>query len=387
MSAWKTGALCTLTLALGGLIGVAVTRSHDAPAVAASAAPQATLPTVKVATAEQKNLPIYVSGIGRVQALNTAMVKSRVDGSIDKVLFVEGADVAAGEALIRIDPRPYQAALAQAEGQLARDQAQYVSAKADLDRAVSLIDKGFASHQTLEQRQATVSGLAASVKIDQGVLDNAKLNLDFTTIRAPIAGRIGKRLVDTGNLVHSSDGVALAEIVQTHPISVLFTVPQGVLPELRAQMKQGALAVEAIATDDRHSLSHGTLALIGNEVDPLTGTVELKAAFDNDDAVLWPGQLIEARLTLAFRKGVVAVPVSAVAPTSDGKIVFVVDQNHKLSVRKVTLGPASEGQIMIETGLQPGEHVAIEKLDQLAPGLTIRPQSSLEADASTASPS
>lgn len=387
MSAWKTGALCTLTLALGGLIGVAVTRSHDAPAVATSAASQATLPTVKVAAAEQRNLPIYVSGIGRVQALNTAMVKSRVDGSIDKVLFVEGADVAAGEPLIRIDPRPYQAALAQAEGQLARDQAQYVSAKADLDRAVSLIDKGFASHQTLEQRQATVSGLAASVKIDQGVLDNAKLNLDFTTIRAPIAGRIGKRLVDTGNLVHGSDNIALAEIVQTHPISVLFTVPQGVLPELRAQMKQGALAVEAIATDDRHSLSHGTLALIGNEVDPLTGTVELKAAFDNDDAVLWPGQLIEARLTLAFRKGVVAVPVSAVAPTSDGKIVFVVDQNHKLSVRKVTLGPASEGQIMIETGLQPGEHVAIEKLDQLAPGLTIRPQSSLEADASTASPS
>ncbi len=387
MAAWKTGALCALTLAIGGLIGAVVTLSHNAPAAPSSAAQQAALPSVKVATAEQRNLPIYVSGIGRVQPLNTAMVKSRVDGSIDKVLFIEGAEVTAGEPLIRIDPRPYQAALSQAEGQLARDQAQYVSAKADLDRAVSLIDKGFASHQTLEQRQATVLGLAASVKIDQALLDNAKLNLDFTTIRAPIAGRIGKRLVDAGNLVHGSDNIALAEIVQTHPITALFTVPQGVLAELRAQMKQGPIPVEAIATDDRRSLSHGTLALIGNEIDPQTGTVELKAAFDNDDAVLWPGQLIEARLTLAFRRGVVAVPVAAVAPTADGKIVFVVDQNHTLSVRRVTVGPASEGQIMIETGLQPGEHVAVDKLDQLAPGLTIRPQSSLEADAGTASPS
>jgi multidrug efflux system membrane fusion protein len=263
---------------------------------------------------------------------------------------------------------------------LARDQAQYVSAKADLDRAISLADKGFASHQTIEQREALVSGFAGAVKIDQAALDNARLNLDFTTIRAPIAGRIGKRLVDAGNLVHGSDNTVLAEIVQTRPISVLFTVPQSVLPEMRAQMQQGPLSVEAISTDDRHPLSRGTLALIGNQVDPQTGTIELKAAFDNDDDLLWPGQLIEARLTLQTRQNVVAVPVSAVSPTADGKVVFVVGQDHKLSVRKVTLGPSSEGRILIESGLQAGESVAIEKLDELAPGLIIDPQSTAPAE-------
>jgi multidrug efflux system membrane fusion protein len=374
MAPWKKATLLGLSLLLVATIGGYRFITPKSQATAASPAEkQAKL--VKTALAERRTVPIYVSGIGHVQALNTAQLRSRIDGPIEKVLFTEGSMVTPGKALFQIYARPYQAALAQAEGQLARDQAQYLSARADFERTVSLVEKGFASRQTFEQREAQVSGFSAAIKIDQAALDNARLNLDFTTIRAPIAGRIGKRLIDQGNLVHVTDSAPLAEIVQTKPISVVFTVPQSLLPQMRREMQRGNLVVEAISTDDRSKLSQGNLALIGNQVDPLTGTIELKAAFDNDDEALWPGQLIEARLTLETRNDVVAVPASAVASGAQGKLVFVVGADHLLSVRKVTTGPTSEGRTIIETGLQPGEQVAIEKLDELAAGLRVDPES------------
>lgn len=369
---WKRTILIGATLLSAIVAGTLLLPAQQDRAAPAAKAERPTR-SIRTALAERRSLPIYVSGIGHVQALNTAQLRSRVDGPIERVLFVEGSIVNQGAALFQIDARPYHAALSQAEGQLARDQAQYVSAKADFDRTLSLVEKGFASKQSFEQREAQLAGLAAAVKIDQAVLDNARLNLDFTTIRAPIAGRIGKRLIDQGNLVHATDSAPLAEIVQTRPISLLFTVPQGILPQLRREMLRGEVVVEAISTDDRVTLSRGKLALIGNQVDSLTGTIELKAAFDNDDEKLWPGQLIEARLTLQTRLDAIAVPSSAVAPSAEGKMVFVVEPDHRLAVRKVILGPSSEGSTIIESGLQAGERVAIEKLDELAPGLAIDP--------------
>lgn len=376
MTNLKTAAAVAAALALGAAGGVYFSHPQTSQAAPAAKAAKSTAPVVKTTVAARRDVPILVTGIGRVQALNTAQVKSRIDGPIERVLFTEGETVAAGKPLFEIDPRPYRAALAQAEGQLARDQAQYASAKTDYERATNLVGNGFISQQTLEQREALMAGYAAAVRVDQGALDNARLNLDFTTIRAPISGRIGKRLVDTGNLIHGSDGTSLAEIVQTRPITALFTVPQGALPEIRAQMKAGQLSVEAISTDDRRSLSHGTLQLIGNEVDPTTGTVELKASFDNADDALWPGQLIEARLTMQYRRDVIAVPVSAVAPAAEGQVVFVVDLDNKVAVRKVVIGPVSEGRAVVESGLEPGEKVVVEKLDMLAPGLAVQAEAS-----------
>ena len=377
MTNLKTAATVAVALALGAAGGIYFSHPQTSQAApAAKAAKAASAPTVKTTVAERRDVPVFVTGIGRVQALNTAQVKSRIDGPIEKVLFTEGATVAAGAPLFEIDPRPYRAALVQAEGQLARDQAQYASAKTDYERATNLVGNGFISQQTLDQREALMAGYAAAIRVDQGAFDNARLNLDFTTIRAPIAGRIGKRLVDTGNLIHGSLGTPLAEIVQTRPITALFTVPQGALPEIRAQMKQGPLSVEAVSTDDRRSLSRGILQLIGNQVDPATGTVELKASFDNEDDALWPGQLIEARLTMQYRRDVIAVPVSAVTPGADGQVVFVVDLDNKVAVRKVVLGPISEGRAVVESGLEPGEKVVVEKLDMLAPGLAVQAEAS-----------
>lgn len=361
-----------VALIVGGAAGSLLARRVDVKAPMIPAVSSG--PVVKTVRAEKRDLPLFASGIGHVQALNTALIKSRIDGPIEKVMFVEGEQVASGKPLIQIDQRPYRAALTQAEGQLARDQAQYVTTKTDYERALSLVDKGFTSRQTLEQREALLAGFAAAVKMDQAALDNARLNLDFTTIRAPISGRIGKRLVDTGNLVHAADGTALAEIVQTRPITALFTVPQGALAEIRLQMQMGAIDVEAISTDDRRSLNHGRLTLIGNQVDQQSGTVELKASFDNDGDQLWPGQLIEARLTLQRRKDVIAVPSAAIFASPDGKVVFVVDGSHKVAVRKVRIGPSSDGHSVVESGLQPGERVVIDKLDLLVPGLTVQPE-------------
>lgn len=375
MTNWKTAGAVAAALAVGAAGGAYFNHSPANRAEAVKPA-HASAPLVKTTLAAKRDVPVFVTGIGRVQALNTAQIKSRIDGPIEKVLFTEGETVAAGKPLFEIDPRPYRAALVQAEGQVARDQAQYASAKTDYDRATNLVGNGFISQQILEQREALMAGYAAAVRVDQGALDNARLNLDFTTVRAPISGRIGKRLVDTGNLVHASDGISLAEIVQTRPITALFTVPQGSLPEIRSQMRAGSLAVEAVSTDDRRGLSRGTLQLIGNQVDPSTGTVELKASFDNEDDALWPGQLIEARLTMQYRRDVIAVPVSAVAAGPDGQVVFVVDPNNKIAVRKVTLGPVSEGRAVIESGLAAGEKVVIEKLDMLVPGLSVQAEES-----------
>ncbi|HLY54045.1 MAG TPA: efflux RND transporter periplasmic adaptor subunit [Stellaceae bacterium] len=327
---------------------------------------------VRTAIAEARPLPVFVRGIGHVVPENQVQVRSRVDGQIERVFYVEGQEVAAGDPLIEIDPRPYKAALAQAEGQLAQHQAQLASAKADQERSRSLLEKGFASRQTFDQQTAAAGQLAAAIATDQGAVDAARLNLSFTTLRAPIAGRVGKRLVDAGNIVHASDTAALVEIVQRHPIAVLFTVPQGELSAIREGQKTGDVAVEAWSEDESGRLAAGKLTLIGNEIDPATGTIELKAGFDNRDDALWPGQFVNARVITRMRENALAVPEAAVQPGPQGRFVYVVDGQSVVHVRPVKVGPPVPGAAVIEEGISAGDRVVIDQQDQLAPEAPVR---------------
>jgi multidrug efflux system membrane fusion protein len=341
-----------------------------APAKGPDMARQA--PTVHVAEVAQHDVPIYVRGIGQVQPFNTVQIKSRVDGQIDRILFTEGQQVQAGDVLIEIDPRPYQAAVGQAEGTLAKDQAQLVSAKADLDRQSSLLQHGYASKQAFDQQTAMVGQLMASIRADQGALDAARLNLQFATIRAPITGRIGKRLVDAGNVIHTVDDNDLVEIVQLKPITVLFTVPQDTLPEIQAGLRAAPLVVEARSGNDQKRLAEGKLTLIGNQIDPQTGTIELKAQFDNADEALWPGQFLNARVVTGIRKDAVTVPMAAVQTGVKGKFVYVLDaQASTVALRDVAVLQNVHG-LAVVTGLKNGETVVTDNQDQLSIGMAVK---------------
>jgi multidrug efflux system membrane fusion protein len=350
------------------------------PVLAAEAGPAQPM-DVRVTPALRQDVPIATSAVGRVQALNTVLLKSRVDGPITKVLFTEGDHVRPGQALFEIDPRPYRAAVDQAEAQLARDRALVASARSDFDRTTRLLDSGFASRQAFDRQTATLSQAEATVRMDQAAVDSARLSLSFTRIVAPIDGRIGKRLVDAGNLIHASDGTALAEIVETQPVAVLFSIPQSLLSDVRSRLKSGPVAVEALSSEDRRLLGRGRLVLIDNSVDGQTGTVALKASFGNADEDLWPGQLVEARLINGTRHDAIAIPRSAVAPGPQGHFVYVVDADDRIALRPVTLGPTDGGLAIVEFGLAVGERVVLEKQDMLAPGMVVHPMATDSAPA------
>jgi len=362
--------LIGLTLLASG--GGFLWRAQHSAASAGKAAPERSAPMVHVASVAQRDVPVYVRGIGQVQPFNIVQIKSRVDGQIDRILFTEGQQVQAGDVLIEIDPRPYQAAVGQAEGTLAKDQAQLVSAKADLDRQSSLLQHGYASRQAFDQQQAAVGQLVASIRADQAALDAARLNLQFATIRAPITGRIGKRLVDAGNVIHTADDNDLVEIVQVKPINVLFTVPQDALPEIQAGQHAGALVVEARSGNDQKRLAEGKLTLIGNQIDPQTGTIELKALFENADEALWPGQFLNARVVTSTRKDAVTVPTAAVQTGIKGKFVYVLDTAASTVVpRDVSVLQSVHG-LAVVAGLQAGETVVTDNQEQLSPGMVVK---------------
>jgi len=361
--------LIGLTILASG--GAFFWRAQQGSASAGKAA-EHPAPTVHVAAVAQRDVPVYVRGIGQVQPFNNVQIKSRVDGQIDRILFTEGQQVQAGDVLIEIDPRPYQAAVGQADGTLAKDQAQLVSAKADLDRQSSLLQHGYASRQAFDQQQAVVGQLVASIRADQASLDAARLNLQFATIRAPIGGRIGKRLVDAGNVIHTADDNDLVEIVQVKPINVLFTVPQDALPDIQAGQHAGGLVVEARSGNDQKRLAEGKLTLIGNQIDPQTGTIELKALFENADEALWPGQFLNARVVTSTRKDAVTVPVAAVQTGIRGKFVYVLDAaTSTVAPRDVSVLQSVHGLAVI-AGLQAGETVVIDNQDQLSPGMVVK---------------
>jgi multidrug efflux system membrane fusion protein len=345
--------------------------SRAAPAYGAASSPAV---PVTPGVAETRDMPVYVRGIGAVQAYNTVSIKSRVDGQIVKVDFTEGQEVKAGDPLFEIDPRPFQAALAQAMAAKEKDQAQLVSAQADLQRYAKLVVPGFQTRQSFDQQKALVAQLQAALKSDQAQIDNAQLNLLYATIRSPIDGRTGARLVDIGNLVHAADNTGLVSIMQIKPIFVTFTVPQNQFDRIRQSATAGPVEVQALSADDQSRLAVGTLTLIDNQIDPATGTIRLKGTFDNADEALWPGAFVNTRLMVGIDKNAVTVPARALQRGPDGQYLFVIKPDMTVELRNVEVAQVEEGVAAIAKGVSAGEQVVVDGQYRLDQGSKVAPQ-------------
>ena len=289
-------------------------------------------------------MPVYLDGLGSVQAFNTVTIKTRIDGEVTQVAFREGQDVKKGELLIVIDPRPYQVALEQAQATMYRDQSQLTIAKRNVDRYSELFKEGVVSQQDLDTQQSAEGNLEGMVRGDQAAIDNAKLNLAYTHITAPFDGRVGLRLVDPGNMVHASDTTGMLVLTQMHPIAVIFTIPEDNLPPVLKRLHQGGMTVDVFSRDNRNHLSTGSLLTVNNQIDQTTGTVRLKAVFDNNDSMLWPNQFVNARLLLDVKKNATVVPSAAVQRGAEGTYAFVVKADNTVEIRQVKVG-VTEGNL------------------------------------------
>jgi len=334
-------------------------------------APARTIP-VTAAQPESRDVPVYVSGVGTIQAYNTVSVKSRVDGQITKVLFNEGQEVKSGDPLFQIDPRPFRAALDQAVATRQRDEAQLKGAELDLERYRPLVGQGFQSRQSFEDQEATVGRLRGVIKADQAQIEIARLNLDYALVRAPIDGRTGQRLVDIGNFIQANQTTNLVTLTQLRPIFVSFTLPQDVLDDIRQNQIKAPLAVDAVGSDDKSLLATGTLTLVDNQVDVSTGTIHLKATFANADERLWPGEFVTARVTLSVRKNAITVPAQTVMRGENGTYVYVIKTDDTVTRRAVTVGLTQDNLAIIESGLKAGEHVVVDGQYRLSDGAKVR---------------
>lgn len=310
---------------------------------------------VTIAPVEKADFPVYLSGLGTVLGFNTVQVRTRVDGEITQIVFKEGQFVKEGDLLAQIDPRPFQATLDAAKAKKVQDEANLNNAKLDLARSTKLGE--FATRQTVDTQNANVLQLTAQIAGDQAAIDNAQTQLDYASIRAPIAGVTGIRMVDVGNIVTAAAQTAIVSIAQVEPISVIFTAPEQQLPAIAAAMKRGPLKVIAYTTDGRKQLSEGVLALINNQVDSTSGTIRLKATFDNKDHALWPGLSVSTRLLVETVKGAVVVPEDAVQHGPDGLFAFAVGEGNKAVVRPIKVRETGNGKSLIDSGLSPGEEV------------------------------
>ena len=354
------------------LLGITGCNSASTKSAQAGGGPPA-IP-VAVAPAEQKDFPVYLSGLGSVQASNTVSLKSRVDGQIVQIAFREGQTVKQGDLLLVIDPRPYQVALEQAEAALARDQAQLKNAQLDSGRYQGLFKEGVISQQQYDAQRALVGQLEGTIKADQAAIDNAKLQLVYTRVTAPVSGRIGLRLVDIGNMVHASDTNPLLVVTQLQPIAVVFTLPEDVLPNVTKHMRSGALEVDAYSRDDTTKIAAGKLLTIDNQIDQTTGTAKLKAMFDNIDTALFPNQFVNARLLLETKKGATVVPAAAIQRGPQGTtFAYVVKPDKTVEVRPVKVALTQGNFAVVASGVTPGEQVVTDGQDKLQGGSRVEP--------------
>lgn len=337
---------------------------------------------VSVATVKRSDLPVYLTGLGSVTAFNTVAVKSRVDGQLVEVAFREGQEVRKGNLLAVIDPRPYQVALDQAQATLLKDQSQLKNAQLDMQRYRGLVAAGVVSHQQVDTQDALVGQLQGTVDADKAAIENARLNLSYCHITAPVDGRVGLRLVDRGNMVHANDTNPLLVITQLQPIAVIFTLPEDSLPAVAQHMRAGALKVDAYSRDDQTRLATGTLLTIDNQIDQTTGTGKLKAIFDNHERGLWPNQFVNVRLLLEVRKNATLVPAAAVQRGPQGTFAYVVKGNNTVEVRAVKLALTQGNVTAIAKGISPGEVVVTDGQDKLQNGskVVFRNRSSLNAE-------
>src|SRR3954449_12920981 len=324
---------------------------------------------VSVSPVQKVDFPVYLTGLGTVAGFNTVQVRTRVDGQIDKIAFTEGQIVKEGELLASIDPRPYQATLDQAKAKKAQDEANLANANLELQRAMKLGE--FATAQRVDTQRSTVAQLNAQIAADEASISNAQTQLDYTQVKAPISGVAGLRQVDIGNIANASTQTGIVTIAQIEPIAVIFTAPEQQLPYINEAQAVQPLKVVALAMDGKKTLSEGSLSVVNNQVDTSSGTIRLKAVFENKDRALWPGQSVSTRLLVTTLKDATVVPDDAVQHGAEGLYVYAVNAENKAELRKIKVSRSIDGRSVVDEGLAPGERVIVAGQYKVQPGIAV----------------
>jgi membrane fusion protein, multidrug efflux system len=360
--------LLTAALAAGGLYFTHI-RALEKASAETEAAPPPSVPIV-AGTVAQHDVPIYLTGVGTVIAYNTDIVRAQIQGQIISINFTEGQTVHAGDLLAQIDPRPYQALIDQYIGNLERDQAQLKNAQANLTRYTQLGTNGWATPQLIETQQAQVGELQAAIKSDQALIDAAKVQLSYTRLTSPIDGVVGIRQIDVGNIISPSNTNGLVVVTQLHPISLIFTLPETSLPQIQQQQQRTKTPFTVLAynQDNTMQLAQGQLGLVNNEILQTTGSIQLKANFNNKANKLWPGELVNARLLLDTRHNGLTVPAAVVQQGAKGPYAYVVNPDSTVAIRPIKVAQISDGQALIDSGLTANEQVVVDGQYKLQPG-------------------